>query len=53
MVGMVLLFTYRELILFQGMGMEFKDKIMLHCFKEVRCKQGFTTETLYYLYNQH
>ena len=24
-------------------GMEFKDKIMLHCFREVKCRQGFTT----------
>ena len=37
-------FTYRELVLFWGMGMEFKDKMMLHCFREVKGKQGFTTE---------
>ena len=36
-------FTYRELMLFWGMGMEFKDKMMLHCFREVKGKQGFTT----------
>ena len=30
-------------MLFQGMDMEFKDKSMLHCFGEVKCKQGFTT----------
>ena len=24
--------------------MEFKDKIMLNCFREVKCKQGFTTD---------
>ena len=33
------------------MGMEFNDKIMLYYFKEVKCKQGFTTDTWYYLYN--
>ena len=27
----------------QGMCMEFKDKTMLYCFKEVKCKQGFIT----------
>ena len=32
-------------MLFYGMGMEFKDKIMLHCFREVKCKQGFTAGT--------
>ena len=31
--------------------MEFKDKIMLYCFREVKCKQVFTTGTQYYLYN--
>ena len=31
--------------------MEFKDKIMLYCFGEVKCKQNFTTEIRYYLYN--
>ena len=35
-------FTYRELMLFYGVGMEFKDKIMLYCFRKVKCKQGFT-----------
>ena len=30
-------------MLFQGMGMEFKDKIVLQCFKEVKCQQGFIT----------
>ena len=34
-------FTYRELTLFYGMGIGFKDKIMLHCFREVKYKQGF------------
>ena len=39
--GMVLL--NRELMLFYRMGIEFKDKILLYCFGEVKCKQGFTT----------
>ena len=43
-------FTYRELMLFYGIGMEFKDKILLYCFREVKCKKGFTTGTWYYLY---
>ena len=30
--------------------MEFKDKILLYCFREVKFKQGFTTGTSYYLY---
>ena len=34
---------YRELMLFWGMGLEFKDKMMLHCFREVKGKQGFST----------
>ena len=33
------------------MGMQFKDKIMLHCFGEVKYKQGFTTGIWYYLYD--
>ena len=33
------------------MGLKFKNKITLHCFREVKCKQGFTTGTFYYLYN--
>ena len=28
-------------MLFYGMGIGFKDKIMLHCFREVKYKQGF------------
>ena len=36
--------SHGELMLFQGMGMKFKNKIMLHCFREVKCNQGFTTE---------
>ena len=40
-------FTYKELIQFSGMGMEFKDKMMLHCFREVKGKQGFTTGIWY------
>ena len=31
--------------------MEFKDKIMMHCFTAVNCNQGFPTGTWYYLYN--
>ena len=42
-------FTYRELMLFLGTGMEFQDKILLCYSKEVKCKQGFTTEILYWL----
>ena len=38
-----------SIVLFQGMGMEFKDKIMLHCFREVKCQQGFTTGVIYNL----
>ena len=26
-------------MLFLGMGIEFKDKIMLYCFREVTCQQ--------------
>ena len=40
-------FTNRELMLFLKMGMEFKDKIMLYCFWEVKYKQGFTTGIWY------
>ena len=29
------------------MGMEFKDKMMLHCFRKVKGKQGFTTGIWY------
>ena len=27
-------------------GMEFKDKIVLHCSREAKCKQGFTAGVL-------
>ena len=27
-------------------GMEFKDKIVLHCSREEKCKQGFTAGIL-------
>ena len=30
-------------MLLEEMSMEFKDKIMLQCFKEVKYEQGFTT----------
>ena len=33
------------------MGLKFKDKIMLYCFRVVKFKQGLTTGTLYYLYD--
>ena len=32
---------------FQGMGMEFKDKIMLHYFRGVKSQQGFTPGICY------
>ena len=31
--------------------MESKDKIMLQCFREVKCEQGFTTGIQYKGYN--
>ena len=39
--------SYGELVLFWGMNIEFKDKIMLHCFLEMKCQQVFTTEIGY------
>ena len=36
-------YFYGELMLFQETGMEFKDKILLHSFWEVKCLQGLTT----------
>ena len=36
-------------MLLKGMGMEFKDKIMLHCFREVKFQQGFTPGIRYYV----
>ena len=54
MVDLLTIFTYViivlvlwGLVLFCEMGMGFKDKIMLHCFREVKCQQGFTTEIWY------
>ena len=35
-------YFYGRILLFYGVGMEFKGKIMLHCFREVKCQQGFT-----------
>ena len=32
-------------MLFYIMGMEFKDKMMLYSFREVKCEQGFTAGT--------
>ena len=40
-------FTYRVLMLSWGIGMEFKDKMILHCFREAKGKQVFTTRILY------
>ena len=42
---------YGELVLLYGMDMEFKDKIMLHCFREIKYRQGFTTEIRHWVYN--
>lgn len=33
---MVWFYFYETLVLFSGMGMKLKDKIMLHCFKEMK-----------------
>ena len=33
---------FGELVLFQGMGIEFRDILMLHCFREVKCQLGYT-----------
>ena len=30
------------------MGMAFKETIMLDCFREVKCQQGFTAGIIYY-----
>ena len=30
--------------------MEFKGKILVYCFREVKCKKSFTAGTWYYLY---
>ena len=38
---------YGNMLLCSGMGMEFKDKVMLHCFREMGCQQGFTTGIWY------
>ena len=45
MVSMVLLLWGADTIL--GMGMEFKNKGMMHCFREGKCQQGFTTGVCY------
>ena len=34
--------AYREFMILYGMSVEFKKKIMLHCFREVKCQQGVT-----------
>ena len=33
------------------MDMEFKDKIMLHCFPEMKRQQDFTTEIEYWVFD--
>ena len=38
----VKLYFYGELMLLYGMDMEFKNKIMLYCFREVKYQQDFT-----------
>ena len=45
-------------MLFQGMGWEYKVKIMLHCFRKKKCQQDFTPgirdpeeENIYFLFN--
>ena len=45
MVSIVLLLWGADTIL--GMGMEFKNKGMMHCFREGKCQQGFTTGVCY------
>ena len=40
-------YFYGELMLFYRMGMEFKDKTMLYCFREVKCWQCITTGVWY------
>ena len=40
-----------ELVLFQGMGMKFKDKIMLQGFKEGYCEYGLATGILCWVYH--
>ena len=39
---MVWFWFYGELVLFWETGMEFKEKNILHCLREVKCQQGFT-----------
>ena len=36
------LYLYLELVIFQGMGIGFKKKFVLHSFREVKCHQGYT-----------
>ena len=40
-----------ELVLFQGMGMKFKDKIMLEGCREEYCEYGPATGTLLWVYH--
>ena len=34
--------SYGEFMIFYRMSIEFKNKIMLHCFRKVKCQQGVT-----------
>ena len=43
-------------MLFEGMGMEFKGEVMLHCFRDAKqcfrdVKQGFTPGIRYWVYS--
>ena len=45
MVSMVLVLWGVGAIL--GMGLEFKEKNMLHCYRGMKCQQGFNTKIWY------
>ena len=36
------LYLYLELVIFQGMGIGFRKKFVLHSFREVKGHQGYT-----------
>ena len=44
---LVWLYFYGELMLFHGMDMEFKGKIIFYRFREVKCQQSFITGIWY------
>ena len=46
MVSMVYV-QWGVVVVLRGIDMEFKDKIILHCFPEMKCQQGFLTEVGY------